>query len=62
MNSLKRSHEEIKESNTSPYEEIIRQSKRVKVIKSFGPDFITFLMKSELQNFKEAMSCSETPQ
>ena len=62
INSSKRSHEEIDESNTSPKEEIIRQSKRAKITKSFGPDFITYLMESEPQNFKEAMSCPEAPQ
>ncbi|XP_075475893.1 uncharacterized protein LOC142514930 [Primulina tabacum] len=38
-----------------------RRSKRARTEKSFGPNFITFMMESEPQSFKEAMSSSEGP-
>ncbi|XP_075491105.1 uncharacterized protein LOC142529455 [Primulina tabacum] len=38
-----------------------RCSKRARIEKSFGPDFITFMMEREPQNFKEAISSSEGP-
>ena len=39
-----------------------RRSKRARTSTSFGPDFLTFLLESEPQSFKEAMSCPEAPQ
>ena len=38
-----------------------RRSKRTKVAKSFGPDFLTFLLENEPKTFKEAMSTPEAP-
>ena len=36
-----------------------RRSKRQRVPKSFGPDFLAFLLDNEPQTFKEAMKSSE---
>ena len=36
-----------------------RRSKRQRVPKSFGPDFLAFLLENEPQTFKEAMKSSE---
>ena len=38
-----------------------RRSKRARTSKSFGPDFLTFLMESEPQSFKEAVNSPEGP-
>ena len=38
-----------------------RRSKRARTPTSFGPGFLIFLLESEPQNFKEAMSCPEVP-
>ena len=38
-----------------------RRSKRTKVAKSFGPDFLIFFLKNEPKTFKEAMSTLEAP-
>ena len=38
----------------------LRRSKRSKISKSFGPDFLTFMLKNEPQTYKEAMSTSES--
>ncbi|MBE2321234.1 hypothetical protein DVA67_035270, partial [Solirubrobacter sp. CPCC 204708] len=38
-----------------------RRSKRAKISKSYGPDFLTYLLENEPQNFKEAMSTPEAP-
>ena len=38
-----------------------RRSKRVRISKSFGSDFLTYLLENEPQNFKEAMSSPEAP-
>ena len=62
--SLKRALDEnvgqrsIEEDN----ENELRHSKRARTSTSFGPDFLTFLLESEPQNFKEAMFCPEAPQ
>jgi len=36
-----------------------RRCQRSRIFKSFGSDFITYAIESELQSFKEAMSTSE---
>ena len=38
-----------------------RRSKRPKVTKSFGPDYITYIIENVPQTFKEAMSIPEAP-
>ncbi|KAH9768531.1 hypothetical protein KPL71_011635 [Citrus sinensis] len=37
----------------------VRRSKRARIEKSFGPDFLTYLLESEPQNFKEAVTSPE---
>ena len=49
---------EITEENVPNIEEP-RRSKRQRVPKSFGPDFLAFLLENEPQTFKEAMKSSE---
>ena len=43
----------------SVIEEETRRSKRSRTSKSFGPDFLTFMLENEPQTFKEAMSTPE---
>ncbi|KAL0534104.1 hypothetical protein IC582_028385 [Cucumis melo] len=42
-------------------DEELRRSKRMRISKSFGPDFVTYLLENEPQTFKEAMSSPEAP-
>uniref|UniRef100_A0A2N9FGP9 Integrase catalytic domain-containing protein n=1 Tax=Fagus sylvatica TaxID=28930 RepID=A0A2N9FGP9_FAGSY len=66
-NSLKRNLEST--SSTSHDQELMeernevepRRSKRTKTSKTFGPDFLTFMLEDEPQSFKEAMSMPEAP-
>ena len=44
------------ESTNDESEEALRGSKRARSSKSFGPDFITYLLENEPQSFNEAMS------
>ncbi|KAH9671079.1 hypothetical protein KPL70_017207 [Citrus sinensis] len=37
----------------------VRRSKRARIEKSFGPEFLTYLLESEPQNFKEAVTSAE---
>ena len=37
-------------------EEELRRSKRAKKTKSFGPDYLTYILDNEPKTFKEAMS------
>ena len=63
----KRSFDAItSESQNRPNDELnkdeeLRRSKRMRISKSFGPDFVTYLLKNEPQTFKEAMSSPEAP-
>ena len=50
-------HETINDES----EETLRRSKRARTSKSFGPDFLTYLLENEPQNFNEAMSSPEAP-
>ena len=64
--SLKRTHDTITsdidhESINDESEETLRHSKRVRTSKSFGPDFLTYLLENEPQSFNEAMSTPEAP-
>ena len=38
-----------------------RKSKRAKIAKDFGPDFLTFLNEEERQTYKAALESSEAP-
>ena len=38
-----------------------KRSKRARTSKSFGPNFITYMLEDELQSFKEAISTLEAP-
>ena len=38
-----------------------RHSKKVRIEKSFGPDFLTYMLEGEPQTYKEAVDCV-TPQ
>ena len=38
-----------------------RRSKRAKISKSFGPDFLTYLLENEPQSYREAMTSPEAP-
>jgi hypothetical protein len=66
-NSFKRNLEST--SSTSHDQELMeernevepRRSKRTKTPKTFGPNFLTFMLEDEPQSFKEAMSTPETP-
>ena len=50
-------HESINDES----EEALRRSKRARTSKSFGSDFLTYLLEKEPQSFNEAMSTPETP-
>ena len=39
----------------------LRRSKRARTSTSFGPDFLTYMLESEPQTYKEAVSCPEGP-
>ncbi|MFM9587390.1 hypothetical protein, partial [Streptomyces caniscabiei] len=39
----------------------VRRSKRARTSKSFGPDFLTYMLEAEPQSYKEAVSSSEAP-
>ena len=65
--SLKRNFEST--SSTSHDQELMeernevepRHSKRAKTTKSFGPNFLTYMLEDETQSFKEAISTPEAP-
>jgi hypothetical protein len=48
--------EEIDDDNDG-----VRRSKRARISKSFGPDFLTYMLEAEPQSYKEAVSSSEAP-
>ena len=56
---------ESKENDQAPEEEEehqeieVRRSKRAKIEKSFGPNFLTYLLESEPQSFKEVVTSAE---
>ena len=64
--SSKRTYETMnEESHDSEDEQGVqtepRRSKRTRVEKSFGPEFLTYLLENEPQNYEEAVSSSEGP-
>ena len=61
-NSSKRTHDTaIGSSQGQQDDDEPRHSKRTRTPKSFGPDFLTYLLEDEPQSFKEAMSSPEVP-
>ncbi|XP_075499393.1 uncharacterized protein LOC142537784 [Primulina tabacum] len=59
--SSKRSHETIEKEQELNQDIEPRRSKIARTEKSFGSDFITFMIESEPQSFKESMGSSEGP-
>ena len=64
--SLKRTRDTLTsdidhESINDESEEALRRCKRARTSKSFGPDFLTYLLENEPQSFNEAMSTPEAP-
>ena len=61
-NSSKRTHDTaISSSQGQQDDDGPRHSKRTRTSKSFGPDFLTYLLEDEPQSFKEAISSLEAP-
>ena len=61
-NSSKITHDTaIGSSQCQPDDDEPRRNKRTRMSKSFGPDFLTYLLEDEPQSFKEAMSSLEAP-
>ena len=52
---------QIEENPEEKVEEEPRRSKRARTEKTFGPDFLTYLLEEEPRTFKEAMSTPEAP-
>jgi len=59
--STKRTFDDAIGDNENQKVDEPRRGKRVRTSKSFGPDFLTFLLEKEPQSFKEAMSGPEAP-
>ena len=61
-NSSKMTHDTaISSSQDQQDDDKPRRSKRTRTSKSFGPDFLTYLLEDEPQSFKESMSSPEAP-
>ena len=61
-NLSKRTHDTaIRSSQGQQDDDEPRRNKRTRTSKSFGPDFLTYLLEDEPQIFKEAMSSLEAP-
>ena len=61
-NSSKRTHDTtICSSQGQQDDDEPIHSKRTRTSKSFGPDFLTYLLEDEPQSFKEAMSSPKAP-
>ena len=61
-NSSKRTHDTAIGSSQGQQDDgEPRRSKRTRTSKSFGPDFLTYLLEDEPQSFKEVMSSPEAP-
>ena len=62
--SSKRPHETISENSHDQGKEVEeepRRSKRARVEKTFGLDFVTFMLEGDPQTYKEAMNSQESP-
>ena len=59
--SSKRTFDQKQGNETKEIEEEPRRSKRARTEKSFGPDFLTYMLEAEPQTYKEAISSSEGP-
>lgn len=59
--SIKRSHETVTNNSQDQERDKVELwcSKRIKMSKSFGRDFLTYLLENEPQSFKEKMSTPE---
>jgi transposase InsO family protein len=58
----KRPHEDVEDAGTSTQEsEEPRRSKRAKVYKTFGLDFITYVLEDEPKSIKDALSRPDAP-
>ena len=61
-NSSKRTHDTaIDSSQGQQDDDALRRSKRSRMSKSFGPNFLTYLLEDESQSFKEAMPSPKAP-
>ena len=61
-NSSKRTHDTtIGSSKGQQDDDVPRRSKRTRTSKSFGLDFLTYLLEDEPQSFKETMSSPKAP-
>ena len=60
ITSQDQEHDQEQELDQNEDEEP-RRSKRTRISKSFGLDFLTFLLENEPLTFKEAMSSPEAP-
>lgn len=58
---IKKHDQEQEQEIDQNEEEEPRCSKRARTSKSFGPDFLTFLLENESLTFKEVMSNFEAP-
>ena len=62
LNSSKRTHDTVIGSSQGQQDDDEpRRNKRTRTLKSFGPDFLTYLLEDEPQSFKEVMSSPEAP-
>ena len=63
LNSSKRTHDTAIGSSQGQQDDDDepRRNKRTRTSKSFGLDFLTYLLEDEPQSFKEAMSSPEAP-
>ena len=61
-NESSQDQEQEQEVENEEVEDEPRRSKSARTEKSFGPDFLTYLLESEPQTFQEAVSSSEGPQ
>lgn len=54
-------NEDIQDQDQPSVEDEPRYNKRLRLEKSFSPYFLTYLLESEPQSFKEVMNSSECP-
>ena len=61
-NSSKRTHDTtIGSSQDQQDDDVPKHSKKTRTSKSFGPNFLTYLLEDESQSFKEAISSPKAP-
>ena len=59
--SNKRTHSPEEPEEVEPEEVELRRSKRTRVEKSFGSEFLTYMLEDEPRTFQEAITCPEAP-